>query len=538
MPITQITLENFKGVGNAVTVPLRPITLLFGANSAGKSTLLQALLYLRELLENRNADADVLTASGSSINLGGFRQFVHGHDLSHTVRIGVTVTIDDDGLPIYPVLDTSTDKPHTYNSVELGPLPGMQTAGVTVDVTWHSETRRPWITRYSVEINGLLVGSIRAHPTARPELLIEDPAGVLNHAFPPEPPKDPNDEDDVDYPVDGGWMAGSRYDLPEHVIPTFGTPLPILPHDHDENRMFLSPGEEIFFVSHAMVGAGDLVLQELKRIRYIGPIREVPSRSFGAQRTPEESRWANGTAAWDWVHLKAARIAGASTDEIETLDKEFQTTDTEIRSLGLGYRIEPHRSFTVPTDSRLGILIERALRGNAEAFADLDVLPPSELTQIEEHSRLRIVAEEIGVEVAPCDIGVGVAQVLPVVIGSMVPGYSVLAVEQPELHVHPAVQTRLADVLARQVVGTQDRLLLLETHSEHLMLRLLRRIREQQEGELEPGTPEIKPEHLSVLYLSNEGGAMQITELPVTPDGDFSRPWPKGFFAERTQELF
>jgi hypothetical protein len=70
------------------------------------------------------------------------------------------------------------------------------------------------------------------------------------------------------------------------------------------------------------------------------------------------------------------------------------------------------------------------------------------------------------------------------------------------------------------------------------MLRLLRRIREQQEGESEPGAPEIKPEHLSVLYLSNEGGSMKITELPVTPDGDFSRPWPKGFFEERVAELF
>ncbi len=46
------------------------------------------------------------------------------------------------------------------------------------------------------------------------------------------------------------------------------------------------------------------------------------------------------------------------------------------------------------------------------------------------------------------------------------------------------------------------------------------------------------PEDLSVLYISNDNGTMKITELPVTPDGDFSRAWPKGFFEERSAELF
>ena len=82
-------------------IPLRPITLLFGANSAGKSTILQALLYLRELLEHQNADADFLSASGAAIHLGGFRQMVHGHDLSREIRIGVRMDLDDDGLPSY-----------------------------------------------------------------------------------------------------------------------------------------------------------------------------------------------------------------------------------------------------------------------------------------------------------------------------------------------------------------------------------------------------------------------------------------------------
>ena len=51
MAITSITIENFKCIGDAVTIPIRPITLLFGKNSSGKSTVLQALRYLRKICE-------------------------------------------------------------------------------------------------------------------------------------------------------------------------------------------------------------------------------------------------------------------------------------------------------------------------------------------------------------------------------------------------------------------------------------------------------------------------------------------------------
>ena len=71
MRLKSIELENFKGVGQRQRAALKPITLLFGANSAGKSSILQALHYLREILDRRNLDPDV-TIAGGSIDLGGF----------------------------------------------------------------------------------------------------------------------------------------------------------------------------------------------------------------------------------------------------------------------------------------------------------------------------------------------------------------------------------------------------------------------------------------------------------------------------------
>ena len=54
--ITDLWIENFKGIGKRQHIPLRPITLLFGANSTGKSTVLHALVYLNEILNNQRLD--------------------------------------------------------------------------------------------------------------------------------------------------------------------------------------------------------------------------------------------------------------------------------------------------------------------------------------------------------------------------------------------------------------------------------------------------------------------------------------------------
>jgi len=146
------------------------------------------------------------------------------------------------------------------------------------------------------------------------------------------------------------------------------------------------------------------------------------------------------------------------------------------------------------------------------------------------------------IDVDPSDIGVGVSQVIPVVVGALDAGPSenpclIFAVEQPELHVHPAVQVALGDVLIDAVNGT-ERTMLIETHSEHLVLRLLRRVRESTDGTIAPPAPRLTPDMLSIVYVQRKRGGIQITPLPITEEGEFTRHWPEGFFEERAEELF
>ena len=97
--IKSISLKNFKGFSEEVRIDLRPITLLFGANSAGKSTILQSLQLVREVLERGSPDVDLTLQGGNAVDLGGFRNFVHRHEAGRLIEIGFGMELGDESLP-------------------------------------------------------------------------------------------------------------------------------------------------------------------------------------------------------------------------------------------------------------------------------------------------------------------------------------------------------------------------------------------------------------------------------------------------------
>src|SRR3954470_22966319 len=105
--ITGISIENFKGIRDRVEIELRPLTLLFGPNSVGKSTILHALHYAREVFERHNLDVDRTLSGGLALDLGGFRNLVHGRETSRPLilRIDLDLSSGDVDLPHYPAID-------------------------------------------------------------------------------------------------------------------------------------------------------------------------------------------------------------------------------------------------------------------------------------------------------------------------------------------------------------------------------------------------------------------------------------------------
>ncbi|WP_295459065.1 AAA family ATPase, partial [uncultured Thiodictyon sp.] len=94
MIIKALTLENFKGIREPVRIEFAPLTLLFGPNNAGKSTIVQALMYAREVLERNNCDARRTELGGETVDLGGFENLVHRHDTTRSIRMRFELGID------------------------------------------------------------------------------------------------------------------------------------------------------------------------------------------------------------------------------------------------------------------------------------------------------------------------------------------------------------------------------------------------------------------------------------------------------------
>lgn len=147
---------------------------------------------------------------------------------------------------------------------------------------------------------------------------------------------------------------------------------------------------------------------------------------------------------------------------------------------------------------------------------------------IERVTELKLVDILKNTSVTHRDVGIGISQVLPVLVTAYASKNRLIAMEQPEIHLHPALQAELGDVFIEAAFGDRKNTFILETHSEHLILRLMRRIREGK----------VKPEDIGVVYVEPSPSGSKFTELQLDEDGDFIDEWPGGFFEESFREKF
>jgi hypothetical protein len=558
--ITAIEIENFKGIRERVRIEMKPITLLFGPNSSGKSTILHALHYAREVFERHNLDADQTLVGGKFIDLGGFRNLVHGHDRAKPVILRFDLDVAKKDLPPY---FESLDRISETVTIPVESLYArLRSASVTVELAYSELLQAAFVRRYAVDLDGRPFAEITHYPdrksTALTKLDKEHPALLRpRHLLSVEPTAEEIESlqhahADINRPVLDSCLDEVRSLLAftgeesfpllglEDALPLFDRYLRLATNAPES----ATPGtvstieyeallEELMIgLTQMIVGPGHLLRQALQTARYLGPLRETPPRNFSPVRFPDPSRWANGFAAWDRLYMEPV------------LAKQVNAWLSGPDSLELGYTIKVKSYMELPTDSPVLVLLR-----SGRAFDDLEDVKDL-LEQLPTRTTVTLVSDNTNIEVAPHDVGVGISQLIPVVVLAVDADGSLDAVEQPELHVHPAIQVRLGDLFIQQITADPARRFLLETHSEHLLLRLLRRIRETTEGDLPPGHPGLRPEQVSVIYVEpsgeeggtkefgQQGGSVRVRSLPIDETGEFRDQWPHGFFEERAKELF
>ncbi len=143
-----------------------------------------------------------------------------------------------------------------------------------------------------------------------------------------------------------------------------------------------------------------------------------------------------------------------------------------------------------------------------------------------------------GKQVEINDVGSGIGYVLPVLSSLAAPGISLI--QQPELHLHPALQSALGTAIVKCVENKKDynAFTLIETHSEHILLRIMRLLKNAESRDKEVIKP-INFENVAILYFQPKGdGTTSIKRLRLSPDGQLVDRWPGGFFEERYKDIF
>ena len=213
-------------------------------------------------------------------------------------------------------------------------------------------------------------------------------------------------------------------------------------------------------------------------------------------------------------------------EQLKTEDEYWQLTEHQKINSLLSEDLFLDNGYQISGDVRCLVNAEDLLN-----YETLDAISYSKIVS------LNLIGPN-GKKVEINDVGSGIGYVLPVL--SSLAGKGISLIQQPELHLHPALQSALGSVIVRCVENKihYNAFTLIETHSEHLLLRIMKLLKtsSSRAGEV---IKTITFENVCILYFQPKGdGTTSVKRLRVGPDGQLIDRWPGGFFEERYKDIF
>lgn len=440
--ITHLRIKNFKGWQDSGDIRLAPLTLLFGTNSAGKTSIPQLLLMLRQTLESTDLKRVLhLGDKTTLVDLGTFEDILFQHDLERTLEFEIGWRTTSPVAVADPLSDFGFSAKDLHFSVDIKA----------------DKNRQPQVDRFRYKLS---------------EEDRELVAGMQRRS------------------------TGSKYDLVMEgyrEIRQPGRPWP-LPAPYHFNAF---PDEAIaYFQNTGFVSDFALRLQELmKSIYHVGPLREYPNRTYLWSGEQHQHVGQRGERAVEAIlAAKDRRFNWKAKGYLKSLDTLVAERLKAMRLI---------QAFEV--------------RPIAEGRKEYEVL-------LQTHAGLP--------QVKLTDVGFGISQILPVIVECLcTPPRSIVIFEQPEIHLHPRVQADLADVFvdaihAREDGNNRSVQFIVESHSEHFLRRLQRRIAEEA----------LTPDDAKIYFVETKKKEASIEELDVDLFGNILN-WPKNFFGDEMADL-
>lgn len=220
---------------------------------------------------------------------------------------------------------------------------------------------------------------------------------------------------------------------------------------------------------------------------YLGPLREAPKRYYEARQSTGRDFDKHGSLAIEKLYND--QIGDSSL--IGMVNKYF-------KELGLKYTI--------------GV---RTIGRNDSENLDMQSL-----------YAVRLIENDSNCDVNIANVGFGISQILPIIVQSVASTNSIILIEQPELHIHPKLQTKLGQLFADCIQAPLNNHFVIETHSEHILRRIQKLIRHKV----------IRHNDVSLIFVDRDQYGSKCLNLRLSQNGNLLDRFPQGFFDEDYKE--
>lgn len=608
-------VENFKSILNPVKLDLAPLTIFTGANSSGKSTIIQSILMVAQSFSPSASDSQ-LVLNGDFVNLGHIDDVLHFGFEKQPLRIEFELQVNDT-RPSLIQFETIVSSKVPLRSVAKTidkRSPRVQEIRLEFYAPDNSQTpqrdRRRVLSIKSLEEAHL--GDLSSFVTLTPEIREGIKEGIYDYV--------------IMQPSPDSLVANAVGETVKRVgMPGLITNRLLIEYNVELRQLY----DDVKWLTDILAAMADPARPPLGKLQpgYLSPYladvfklirlggkRSTPSPAYSEQKRYSDTYDSDLSTFHQWVLRNAGRLSQSAivdslrqgnygpgalgdfgrriasafaeyTRKIEqsrdfnragekgyevrlfpseyawALDQIKQTMGQQVYYLG-PLRSDPSVVYAAPPHAGR---IHMGLKGEYTAamldeYRNIEIqfpLPLDDFNGVCQLKRAKLIeallvwlnrmglVESVDTEETPkvgyrlsvyspglekkldlTSVGVGVSQVLPTLVLSLLASRgSILIFEQPELHLHPKVQSVLADFfLGISMCGKQC---IVETHSEHIINRLRRRIVES------PGSAVL--DQTKIYFVEKENDISQFRAVTANEYGNIL-DWPKGFFDQAEEE--
>jgi predicted ATPase len=479
--LNKINLENFKGFKELKNIKLKPITILSGTNSCGKSSILQSILLLKQTIESKSLSQNLLL-NGRFVHLGNFENIIHGKDNQKSVKIGISTII----------------KKESFSKQQKGSLPFHYIFRHLVTDESFELPKAEYQVDYYIWVKTLENSKSHIKPTIIDKFEFEvkvrtpDNKEFTESYFRAQ-------LGDIDEVYDALWklpvkrnsenQKSNFYKGKDKLKIKF---LNLTPTSFERSNNSFNKKNDFGIYFYVI---NELLKQLFSSVTYIGPLREEPSRRYIYEDEVLE------------IGVKGENAAYIFLSETDNKIKDVHFFD------------EINNKFIKEDKITLGEAISKWNElfkiKNFKAESSMEVIRLNLDSSNNDSTRVNIA-----------DVGFGVSQIFPIILeGLRMEKNSTMLLEQPEIHLHPKIQMQLADYFISLALSNKN--LIIETHSEHIINRLIRRIIEDTEHNLN--------DYIGIYFIEPTQNGSKFTPIEINETNGIVN-WPDEFFDQNATE--